>query len=128
MSAYRPSLLLSYGSKIMTGLKQRCKNVPTCQQCWCKKIFSQVKSLPTLCCFVEKVSNVAISLFLANTPGNVVFYVGFFCNFMLLFRLVCTFFGLFFGLLCSFVENNFFSSVIYALFLGKTILAPKWLV
>ena len=57
----------------------RCKNVPTCQQCRCKKNPILAKNLcEILSCFVEKVSNVAILRFL-------VAFFGEFWNFMLLF-------------------------------------------
>ena len=33
---------------------QRCKNVPMCQQCWCKKILSPVKSLQNFTLFCRE--------------------------------------------------------------------------
>ena len=42
------------------GIWQRCKSLPMCQQCWCKKSFLRENHCKILRCFVEKVSNVAI--------------------------------------------------------------------
>ena len=105
---------------------ERCKNVTTCQQCWCKKnpisdkIFAKFYAV-----FVKKVSNVAISRFLANTSCNVVLLRGIFCNFVLLYGLVYIFL-VFWAFYAVLLRINLCHNL--CTLSGKIILAPNLLV
>ena len=110
------SLLKSTHSRsTVVLLTQRCKNVPMCQQYWCKKNPISGKNLcKILRCFVEKVSNVAISRFLV---AFFLAYFGTLCNFFCIFLHYLSLLGL----LRCFVANSICRNL--RTFSGKIILA-----
>ena len=87
---------------------QRCENVPTCQQCWCKKnlisgkIFAIFASLRFFLAFLAHL-------------GTLCYFLAFFCTIRI-----------FLALYTVLLQITFV--IIYALFLGKTFFGSNHLV